>query len=87
MRHTLEQWGREQCARYVQELDKQFHALAARPKKGKLRPELAENLRSFPQGRHIIYYRAQTGKNAPKIVIIGILHARMDPVTHVGKTT
>ncbi len=48
--------------------------LAATPLAGRARPELARNLRSYPQGNHVLFYRpADWG-----VEIIRILHGARD---------
>jgi toxin ParE1/3/4 len=38
-------------------LYEKFVLLAGQPLLGRLRPELAPNLRNFPVGNHVIFYR------------------------------
>lgn len=78
-RYTQQQWGKQQRKRYLQALDKQFHALAKTPGKGHKRDDIAAGLRSFPQGEHIIFYL----RRSKDIVIVDILHRRMDPLHHI----
>lgn len=73
-RYTKEKWGAAQRDLYLRALDVRFHDLAENPEKGKIREELAQGLRSFPEGRHVIYYLVAKRY----IVIVDILHERMD---------
>ena len=43
--------------RFVAGVDEKFHLLAEQPQIGPAREELAPNLRSFPAGNYVIYYR------------------------------
>ena len=51
-----------------------FEILAAHPKLGHLRPELAPTIRSFPAGRYILFYRDIRGG----VEIIRVLHGARD---------
>ena len=51
-----------------------FEILAAHPKLGRLRPELAPTIRSFPAGRYILFYRDIRGG----VEIIRVLHGARD---------
>ena len=46
---------------FVDLIDQKFQALASQPKMGRARDELVEGLRSFPVGRHVIFYRVLPG--------------------------
>jgi len=51
--------GRDNPARartFIDELEARCTALLDFPDKGRERPELADNLRSIPHGRYVIYY-------------------------------
>ncbi|MDD2769009.1 MAG: type II toxin-antitoxin system RelE/ParE family toxin [Methylococcus sp.] len=41
---------------FIDRIDKKFRTLAQRPGIGRLRDELAEDLRGFPIGRYVIFY-------------------------------
>jgi toxin ParE1/3/4 len=51
-----------------------FELLAAHNKMGRERPELKEDLRSFPEGNYVIFYRRWAGE----IAIVRVLHAARD---------
>jgi toxin ParE1/3/4 len=78
-RYTEKRWGRAQRTRYITALDRQFHLLAQMPHKGRARTDVAPELHSFPQGQHVIYYQIKEGG----ILIVDILHGRMDPELHL----
>jgi toxin ParE1/3/4 len=77
--YTQQKWGVKQRQTYLKALDKCFHDLAIAPTKGKLRSEIHHHMRSYPQGSHVIYYLVQEST----IVIVDILHKRMDPDIHI----
>ena len=77
--HTFEQWGAEQAERYLNALLTCFDDLAENPELGRERKEVKQGYRSFPQGRHVIFYIiAQT-----QIEIIGIVHQSADVNRHL----
>ena len=75
-----ETWGPDQATAYLRVLRERMRWLAARPRRGKARPELHEGLYSFLQESHVIYYRI--GRR--EIEIVRVLHRRMEPLRHVG---
>lgn len=46
----------DQADRWVDKLDEKFGILATQPLMGRVREELALDLRSFPFGRYVIFY-------------------------------
>ena len=64
---------------YIDGLELMAKKLAAAPKIGKPRDDLARKLRTFPYQSHIIYFiEEQKG-----IVIVRVLHARMRAELHI----
>jgi toxin ParE1/3/4 len=59
---------------FLDRLDQSFHGLAGNPRIGRARGELSPNLRSFPVGRHVIFYLAL----ADGIEIVRVLHGARD---------
>jgi toxin ParE1/3/4 len=59
---------------FIETIDKKFHALVDAPYLGIARDEIETNLRSFPVGRYVIFYRRIT----EGIEIIRILHGARD---------
>jgi toxin ParE1/3/4 len=64
----------EAADRWIDQLAERFLLLGEHPRVGRLRPELAEHLRSFPVGRYIIFYRARTDS----VDIVRVLHGSRD---------
>jgi len=55
--------------------------LAANPRLGRERDDVKAGYRSFPQGRHVVFYViAPAG-----IEVIGIVHQSADVVAHLGE--
>jgi len=59
---------------FIDSIDKKFRTLSQRPGIGRLRDELAVDLRSFPVGRYIIFYRHLSNG----VDIVRVLHSARD---------
>src|SRR6185437_15532063 len=66
----LRTWGEEQTVRYLEDLEKCCHQLAANPGLGRACDHIRSGLRRMEHGRHVIFYRIQ----ATGMVISRILH-------------
>ena len=73
--YTYENWSEHQADIYYQLLIESFKEIARTPGIGKNYQEIAENLKGFKVGRHIVFFHEKEGR---KIEIIRILHERMD---------
>ncbi len=60
--------------RLVDKFTDQFRMLSLNPNAGRERPELKEDLRSFPEGNYVIFYRKWAGK----IAIVRVVHSARD---------
>lgn len=60
--------------RFIDTINQKFQLLADSPQLGRRRPELAPELRSFPSGNYIIFYRSTT----EGILIIRVIHGARD---------
>ncbi len=54
--YTLQHWGTEQSTKYLAKLRQAIELLAENTSIGKLRPEVAKKVYSFPHASHVIYY-------------------------------
>ena len=73
-RCTRETWGRRQARLYLEELELRIRKLALSPEAGRLREDVAPSVRSFPIGRHVMFYlTSESG-----ITVLRVLHPRMD---------
>lgn len=79
--YTVEQWGVEQAERYLKSLFACFEDLAENPQLGRQRDEVKACYRSFPQGRHVVFYVVMPAG----IEVIGIVHQSADVDTHLGQ--
>ncbi len=59
---------------FIDELDEKLRSLAENPHIGRVRNELAENLRSFPVGRFVIFYLPLVDG----IEVVRVLHGARD---------
>ncbi len=75
---TLEEWGVDQAERYLSEVFACFDELAANPLLGRRRDEVKPGYRSFPQGRHTVFYKIESDG----IEIIGVVHQSADVERH-----
>ena len=76
--YTLETWGIEQTVRYFEELEACCQQLADTPSIGRASDEIRPGLQRFEHGRHVIFYRQETGG----ILVSRTLHQRMLPERH-----
>ena len=58
----------------LDDIDSSCQLLAIQPQAGRLRPELAPELRSFPVGRYVVFYRPQDDG----IEVVRVLHSARD---------
>lgn len=67
--------------RWIDQLDEQFVLLASQPLMGRSRHELAPGLRSFPFGRHVIFYEPIEGG----VDVVRLLHSARDVDAQFGE--
>jgi toxin ParE1/3/4 len=83
VRYTTQKWGLEQAQRYREELDLALQQLSLTADLGRNRATIAPGLRSFPVAQHIAFYI----QKKDKIIILRILHPRMNADEAFGKAT
>jgi toxin ParE1/3/4 len=59
---------------FIDTIDRKLRLLAGQPNLGRLRGELAENMRSYPIGRYIVFYVVMPSC----IQVVRILHGARD---------
>jgi len=59
---------------FIDLIDEKFQILAGNPNMGRARREIEDDLRSFPVGRYVIFYRP----TAKGIEIVRVLHGSRD---------
>jgi len=78
-RYTRNKWGAAKQNLYLTALDNKFSWLAKNYDVGKARDEIKKRYFSYPEGRHIIFYRIKK----ESVEILGILHQSMDVKLHL----
>jgi len=73
-RYTEDNWGKAKRDDYLNKLALRFAFLAANPRLGKPRNDIAPNVYCFPEGQHLVFYTI----HADEIHIVGIPHQIMD---------
>lgn len=74
-RNTIEIFGVEQARRYRDDLEACFRTLAENPRLGRSAERLRPGLRRFEHRSHAVFYM----QNEDGILIVRILHVRMEP--------
>lgn len=77
---TGERWGIAQQQLYISKIDAALLAIGRNPEIGRRTPGFSFACRMLPAGSHAIYYRVE----AKSILILRILHQRMNARIHMG---
>jgi toxin ParE1/3/4 len=78
--YTLQTWGEQQCARYLDQLEECCQRLAETSTLGRPCDWIRGGYLRMEQGSHVVFFR----RDAQGIFVIRILHARMLPSLHFG---
>lgn len=76
---TEDRWEKPQRNLYLAKLFDGFEAIRKSPKAGRPRDDLDEGMLSRRVEKHIAYYYVEMDC----VVIVGVLHERMDPARHL----
>ncbi|MBL8496487.1 type II toxin-antitoxin system RelE/ParE family toxin [Nitrosomonas sp. JL21] len=76
---TIQSFGIEQARFYRDGLNNCFDILADNPQLGQSATELAPSLKRFEYQSHVVFYKSQ----GADILIVRILHQRMDFIRHI----
>ena len=76
--YTIESFGIMQARRYRDDLDACFRDLAQHPRLGRSADRLAPGLWRFEHRSHVVFYM----EDADGVLIVRVLHARMDAPRH-----
>lgn len=79
--YTMDTWGQAQVSKYLSQLEQRFEWLSENSESGKKREDVKEGYRSYPEGRHVIFYRIAKGG----VEIIGIIHQSEEVEQHLSK--
>ncbi|MCI0466330.1 MAG: type II toxin-antitoxin system RelE/ParE family toxin [Beijerinckiaceae bacterium] len=77
--YTAKNWGTEQAALYLRQLETAIKSVAKAPGLGRSCDDIRMGYRKYPAGSHVIFFRL-TGAG---IEVIRILHRHMDFDRHV----
>ncbi|MFY8152669.1 MAG: type II toxin-antitoxin system RelE/ParE family toxin [Hyphomicrobiales bacterium] len=91
---TLERFGEQQARRYAQMIDRAVDLVADDPERPAARrhAELGQGVRSLhvafagPRAgaaSHIVFYRTEQRDRGQAVVVLRVLHERMDPALHL----
>lgn len=72
--YTADQWGKGQRTTYKQLIRDTLRTLSQSPSLGRTRNDLADGMRSYPVGSHVLYYWERDGI----LTVAHILHSRRD---------
>ncbi len=77
-RYTVRSWSKEQAKKYIAQIRSCADELASHQLKGKMREDVAPNVKSYHVGRHVIFYvESKAG-----IKVARVLHDSMDFPRH-----
>jgi toxin ParE1/3/4 len=76
--YTVDRWGKEQARKYIGRIRQCANDLANHRLQGKLREDIAPNLKSYHVGRHVIFYV----ESPIGIEVARVLHDSMDFPRH-----
>jgi toxin ParE1/3/4 len=79
--YTLERFGLPQADKYTSDLFDRFAEIAARPSLGRAFGDIHPGARRANHRSHAIYFRPA----GDGILILRILHQKMDPARHLGR--
>jgi toxin ParE1/3/4 len=67
--YTVERWGKEQARKYIGQIRDCADDLANHRCHGKLREDIAPDLKSYHVGRHVIFYvESKTGIDVARVL-------------------
>jgi toxin ParE1/3/4 len=75
---TEDHWGADQASTYLAEIRIAIERIADRPDRGRACDEIREGYRRYAIGSHLIFYK----ESGAGIVVVRVLHQRMDPSRH-----
>lgn len=77
--YTHQTWGRAQADKYIGMIESACHFLARNPSAGRSQEQLVSNLKSYPVGKHNVFYRDKQNT----IEIVRVLHQAMEASRHI----
>jgi len=77
--YTVQRWGERQAETYTSLIKEGVDAIADNPGVGRPCDDVRPGYRRYPVGSHVLFYRVR----AADIVVVRILHKRMDVERHL----
>ncbi len=81
LHHSVQCFGAVQAERYFEALKECIELLADNPNIGHSAEDILPDYLRFPHESHVIFYKTLSSS----ILIVRILHERMDPKKHIKK--
>ena len=81
--YSLERFGFDRAETYLREIQRAAETVAEDPRRGVVCDSIRSGYRKFSVGSHVLFYRVPD----ERIVIVRILHQRMDFERHLPATT
>ena len=78
-RYTQNKWEVKKRNLYITEINNRFEWLSKNPEIGKSREDIKKGYLSYPEGKHVIFYRVKINH----IEILVILHQSIDYQLHL----
>ena len=82
-RYGLEAWGEAHSDEYIERITGVLESLAMFPRMGTVHVDLSPDIRSIGVGHHRIFYQVENDR----VIVVRILHERMDEDVAVGSTS
>ncbi len=82
-RYSEREWGKARKKQYLSAIRRRVTLLRHRPEIGTTRQDVGTGYRSVLVGRHVIFYRIES----EGVVIVRVLHQRMDVLVHLADRT
>jgi toxin ParE1/3/4 len=76
--YTEDRWGEQQADTYYRDIIKTFELLATGERQGR-KSDVRDGYLKYPVGQHFVYFT----KGESKIIVIRVLHGRMDVDRHL----
>lgn len=76
--YTIAEWSNEQAHSYLTALFVRFRWLAENPSLGRNRDDVKQGYKSFPEGKHVVFYRLMGNE----VEILGVVHQNADYINH-----
>jgi toxin ParE1/3/4 len=76
---TIAKDNRAAAAAFIESIRRHCYLLASVPLMGRARPDMGQDIRSFPHGRYIVFYRFRSAID--RVEVLRVWHGRRLPPT------